>query len=234
MKKITLVSILFFGFTSIVFFGINLIIPSKTAQNSAQVQEENLNKIIAENTVNNSKIPSNDINPPNINIENIVYTLEESDSNFVVSEVEKHNTQEDCYIIVNNGVYDVSEYIRYHPGGPRSIIGQCGQEASSIFSKIHSNRAWDLLGKYKIGNIDNGQKDVTSQVLDAIFVSLQSENPKAEIVNVKPKDNFYIAKVILDSNLYEVHIDSQGQIIQEEVENDELNWSVWDEDSDDV
>jgi len=52
-------------------------------------------------------------------------------------------------------------------------------------------------------------------------------------VNVRPKQGFYIAKIIYNGKLYEVHINNKGRVTKEEVANDELNWSLWQNDNDD-
>lgn len=68
-------------------------------------------------------------------------------------EVSRHYQSNDCYLIVKNKVYDVSTYISKHPGGRRNITDNCGHEVTGLFASIHSNFAWDLLGKYYIGNL---------------------------------------------------------------------------------
>ena len=74
-----------------------------------------------------------------------------TNNNFSSASLAQHKTINDCYLAINNNVYDVSSYINYHPGGANMISSRCGQEVSGIFASIHSNRAWDLLAKYKIG-----------------------------------------------------------------------------------
>lgn len=71
---------------------------------------------------------------------------------FTLSEVAKHSTPSDCYLAINNKVYDVSNFIGSHPGGANKIISNCGKEVTGIFAQIHSNRAWDLLIKYYVGS----------------------------------------------------------------------------------
>jgi len=34
-----------------------------------------------------------------------------------MEEVSKHCTQEDCWMVFNGVVYDVTEYLNFHPGG---------------------------------------------------------------------------------------------------------------------
>jgi len=70
---------------------------------------------------------------------------------FNMAEVSKHNTENDCYLVISNKVYDVSNYIGDHPGGREAITSRCGEEVTGIFASIHSNFAWDLLTNYYIG-----------------------------------------------------------------------------------
>lgn len=155
------------------------------------------------------------------------------------SDVAKHSTADDCYLIINNNVYNVSSYMNSHPGGSWVIASRCGNEVTGIFAQIHSNRAWDLLAKYKLGTIapTSTATNSTSTVpidLNSVEAGLKKSNPDAQILNVKPSSNFYIAKIIYQGKLYEVHIDANGQIFKEEVENDEFNWSTWNTDTDDL
>jgi len=50
-----------------------------------------------------------------------------------LSEVQKHNSQTDCWVIVNNNVYDVTQYINLHPGGGATIYSYCGQDMTQEF-----------------------------------------------------------------------------------------------------
>lgn len=69
------------------------------------------------------------------------------------TEVAKHSTKDDCYLIVKNIVYDVTTYIDKHPGGKSKIVNKCGQESTSVFAAIHSNFAWNLLAKYYVADL---------------------------------------------------------------------------------
>lgn len=100
-------------------------------------------------------LPVGTINSPVNNTQNIqkvvnpslpVVTLD-------LQEVAKHNTKQDCYLIVKGSVYSVASFIDAHPGGVKKIVDECGGEASAVFSAIHSNFAWNLLKDYYIGDV---------------------------------------------------------------------------------
>ena len=75
-----------------------------------------------------------------------------------LSEVAKHNTESDCYMIVNSKVYDVTTYLPYHPGGAYRIIQYCGKDGTVAFDTKggqgqHSNRAGNDLSSLYVGDL---------------------------------------------------------------------------------
>lgn len=42
-----------------------------------------------------------------------------------------HST--DCWISVFGEVYDITEYLRYHPGGADILLHHAGKDATSLF-----------------------------------------------------------------------------------------------------
>jgi cytochrome b involved in lipid metabolism len=82
-----------------------------------------------------------------------VSPLANANQPLTLAEVAKHSSPSDCYLVINNSVYDVSGYIGSHPGGRSSITSRCGQEVGGLFATIHSNFAWNLLGNYLISAI---------------------------------------------------------------------------------
>ncbi|KAL3936723.1 MAG: hypothetical protein SGBAC_008015 [Bacillariaceae sp.] len=73
---------------------------------------------------------------------------------FTMEEIRKHNTEHDCWIIVNDRVYDATEYLEHHPGGADSIVINAGEDATEDFVAIHSMKATKMLEKYYIGDFD--------------------------------------------------------------------------------
>lgn len=71
------------------------------------------------------------------------------------SEVLRHNSESDCWVIVRNAVYDLSDFLRLHPGGKHIILSRAGSDATSIFEVRHGNspeRA-SILETYWIGQL---------------------------------------------------------------------------------
>ncbi|CAN3376661.1 hypothetical protein DIURU_004449 [Diutina rugosa] len=60
-------------------------------------------------------------------------------------EVAQHNTKDDCWVIIHGKVYDVTEFLPEHPGGPSIIIKYAGKDATKAFDPIHPG---DTLTKY--------------------------------------------------------------------------------------
>lgn len=74
---------------------------------------------------------------------------------YTMADVAQHKTQKDCWSAVNGGVYDLTEAISMHPGGPAAIAGICGVDGSSQFNKQHgsSQEANAALASFKIGDL---------------------------------------------------------------------------------
>jgi cytochrome b involved in lipid metabolism len=70
-----------------------------------------------------------------------------------VADVAKHNTAADCWSIVNGNVYDLTQWIPQHPGGPGVIEGMCGIDGTAAFEGQHqgSNSAASALAQFELG-----------------------------------------------------------------------------------
>jgi cytochrome b involved in lipid metabolism len=53
-------------------------------------------------------------------------------------------------LVAHRQVYDVTDFVETHPGGPRGILRHTGQVCDTDF-EFHSRQAQELWGKYKIG-----------------------------------------------------------------------------------
>jgi hypothetical protein len=56
---------------------------------------------------------------------------------FTMDEVSRHNTQEDCWVVINGLVIDATSFLPVHPGGVPIIVTKAGTDASKVFAMIH-------------------------------------------------------------------------------------------------
>jgi len=67
---------------------------------------------------------------------------------FTREEIERHDKDGDCWIVVDNKVYDVTSVLAWHPGGKAAIMahaGKCHNETTEEFASIHDDFAYQKL-----------------------------------------------------------------------------------------
>ena len=81
----------------------------------------------------------------------------------------KHDTEEDCYIIIgnaNNGgpkVYNVTPYLDDHPGGSEVILELAGKYADDMFEDIgHSQEARTQLKEFLVGPLEATDEEIAA------------------------------------------------------------------------
>jgi cytochrome b involved in lipid metabolism len=76
-----------------------------------------------------------------------------NEASYSLAEVAVHNTQSNCWTVVFEKVYNITTYIKNHPGGANSISKICGKDGTSIFDNKHggSSSVALILSTYKIG-----------------------------------------------------------------------------------
>mmetsp|Transcript_7305 Transcript_7305/g.10669 ORF Transcript_7305/g.10669 Transcript_7305/m.10669 type:complete len:138 (-) Transcript_7305:9-422(-) len=93
---------------------------------------------------------------------------------FTEAEVAKHNTAEDCWLIIGNEntggakVYDVTSYLDDHPGGAEVMLDVAGKDADEFFEDIgHSNDAREELAKHVLGVLKLSEEEKEKRRLAA-------------------------------------------------------------------
>ncbi|MFZ4632224.1 MAG: cytochrome b5 domain-containing protein [Patescibacteria group bacterium] len=99
-----------------------------------------------------------------------------------MTEIAKHNSRSDCWLLISGKVYNVSSYIAAHPGGSGTIIPTCGTDSTQAYatkngSSPHSGNAHTLLAAYYIGNLN--QQTTVQQVQQ----NVQTTNTVAPTAN---------------------------------------------------
>lgn len=108
------------------------------------------------------------------NIEKTVYSW---------AEVRKHNKKNDCWIVINNLVYNVTNFQKKHPGGSRLFHLYAGQDASEVFNAFH--KEFDKVSKYSklylIGQIDANESYMVDDAIDIKQRDLELQKIKKEM-----------------------------------------------------
>jgi len=116
--------------------------------------------------------------------------LAKTGKTFTMAEVEKHNSEDSVWIVVDKKVYDATSYLEDHPGGGDSILLVGGEDATEEFLAIHSEKAKAMLAEYYIGDVDDGSKVVEEGA------DVKDELGRPVALNPKKKFPFELSEII--------------------------------------
>lgn len=76
-----------------------------------------------------------------------------------------HSTAENCWILRDGRVYDVTKFLADHPGGDDLILNFGGRDVGAIMKDPeeheHSDSAYDMLEEFLIGRLGTGENVVS-------------------------------------------------------------------------
>ncbi|WEW59680.1 nitrate reductase [Emydomyces testavorans] len=96
-----------------------------------------------------------------VQIETIKHEVPGPKREFTREEIEKHNSEDDCWIVINGKVYDATSVLSWHPGGKAPILGHAGKvhtETTEEFESIHDDYAEKKLSECVIGVVTDKAK----------------------------------------------------------------------------
>ena len=78
---------------------------------------------------------------------------------FAREEIEIHNKVNDIWIVISGKVYDVTLFMKYHPGGEGILMTCAGKDATIMYNKYHSYvQAEAMMGPFCLGTYDPRKK----------------------------------------------------------------------------
>lgn len=70
------------------------------------------------------------------------------------SQVAEHNTNSSIWVIIHNKVYDLTLFLKEHPGGEEVLLEQAGGDSTEPFEDIgHSSDARQIMESYEVGEL---------------------------------------------------------------------------------
>ncbi|KAF2999125.1 hypothetical protein E8E14_004143 [Neopestalotiopsis sp. 37M] len=102
------------------------------------------------------------------------------DKQFTRQEIEKHSTKNDCWLIINNVVYDATSALNWHPGGPAAIVANAGKlssDVTSAFESIHDEYAHKKLQECAIGRVTDKVSQYISEQAKADAEAATTSDP---------------------------------------------------------
>ncbi|KAL2818642.1 hypothetical protein BJX63DRAFT_419178 [Aspergillus granulosus] len=85
---------------------------------------------------------------------------------FSRNEIEKHSTEDDCWIVINGNVYDATSVMSWHPGGKAPIMAHAGrvhEDTTGEFESIHDDFAHTKLQECILGTVTKKTQDFMKQ-----------------------------------------------------------------------
>ncbi|KAL3665157.1 hypothetical protein V7S43_009786 [Phytophthora oleae] len=72
-----------------------------------------------------------------------------------MEEVSRHNTEEDCWSVLDGKVYNMTPYLKFHPGGVADLMLSAGGDCTDLFNENHPwVNGHSMLEKCYIGQLD--------------------------------------------------------------------------------
>ncbi|ODM17807.1 hypothetical protein SI65_06595 [Aspergillus cristatus] len=81
---------------------------------------------------------------------------------FTREEIESHSSERDCWIVINDKVYDATSVLSWHPGGITPILDHAGRvhsETTEAFESIHDDFAQKKLQECALGVVTDKVKE---------------------------------------------------------------------------
>ncbi|CAG0891391.1 unnamed protein product [Darwinula stevensoni] len=108
--------------------------------------------------------------------------------NYSLDEVSKHSTESSAWMTYKRGVYDVTEFIKHHPGGKTIMLGVGG--AADPFWHLYAvhkePHVLKLLSQYRIGNLEEDDVEHQTKNMDDPYANEPKRHPALKPTSQKP------------------------------------------------
>jgi cytochrome b involved in lipid metabolism len=124
---------------------------SNFGNNNLEIKKENNNsKNFNEEVLEEEKAKQNETNNNETN-----NLTQEAINYYTIQDVSQHNSKDSCWTVVRGEVFDLTQWISRHPGGPEKILNICGKDGTKAFVNKHGSqeKPESILEGFKIGKL---------------------------------------------------------------------------------
>lgn len=107
------------------------------------------------------------------------YGKQSKDRRYTICQVRRHNSKKSAWLVADGNVYDATEYIKWHPGGERSILRYSGGiKDCKEDLEFHSKNAQHLWKKFQIGVLSHCHG---TELCQSLYLEAQRHNEGCSI-----------------------------------------------------
>ena len=70
-----------------------------------------------------------------------------------------HNTPDDCWMVLHDQVFDLTDYAPTHPGSSAMITGSAGTDATVMYDMFHVEAILVIVQNSLLGVLEGSSKD---------------------------------------------------------------------------
>lgn len=72
---------------------------------------------------------------------------------FTLKQVSEHNAETDCWVAINNRVFNITNWLAKHPGGKSVLFNFAGTDCSDEFRIFHYTPNYKMLNTFCVGTL---------------------------------------------------------------------------------
>ena len=149
-----------------------------------------------------------------------------------LDELKKHNKENDCWIVVHSKIYDITDYIHSHPGGPAIILKYAGKDATAAYDEVHAPSIIEetlspyqrkgLLNQAEVINLPEDQKSDIDKIAERTDHTMEKDPyAKPDLLKIISAQDFEdVARNVLTAKAWAFYSSAANDLIAHRMNRD--------------
>ena len=135
---------------------IAIIVVGVAAATVAFVPKKQMN-IVQRPNQNQNATSSQQMPTQTVTTTQIKNSTEKDASVYTFAQIAEHKDAKSCWTAINGNVYELTAWIKQHPGGSQAILSICGKDGTAAFEGQHGGdkKPEAMLATFKIGTVES-------------------------------------------------------------------------------